>query len=66
MRAKDIISDEDDLERENERIVKVLCDNDFKKSDITKVKKKMDRPRNEQRSDDAWQTMNRSSSPYLT
>ena len=29
------------------------CDNDFKKSDITKVKKKMDRPRNDQQSDDA-------------
>ena len=52
-RAKDIISDKDDLEKENERIVKVLCDNDFKKSDITKVKEKMDRPRNDQRSDDA-------------
>ena len=26
-RAKDIISDKDDLEKENERIVKVLCDN---------------------------------------
>ena len=34
-------------------IVKVLCDNDFKKSDITKVKKKMNRPRNDQQSDDA-------------
>ena len=52
-RAKYIISDEDDLEKENERIVKVLCDNDFKKSDITKVKKKLDRPRNDQQSDDA-------------
>ena len=35
---------EKNLEKGNERIVKVLCDNDFKKSDITKVKKKMDRP----------------------
>ena len=34
-------------------MVKVLCDNDFKKSDITKVKKKMERPRNDQQSDDA-------------
>ena len=40
-RAKEIISDKGDLEKENERIVKVLCDNDFKKSDITKVKKKI-------------------------
>ena len=31
----------------------MLCDNDFKKRDITKVKKKMDRPRNDQQSDDA-------------
>ena len=31
----------------------MLCDNYFKKSDITKVKKKMDRPRNDQQSDDA-------------
>ena len=28
-RAKEIISDKGDLEKENEGIVKVLCDNDF-------------------------------------
>ena len=31
----------------------MLCDNNFKKSDITKVKKKVDRPINDQQSDDA-------------
>ena len=44
---------EKNLEKENERMVKVLCDNDFKKSDITKIKKKMDKPRNNQHPDDA-------------
>ena len=31
----------------------MLCDNDFKKNDITKVKKKIGIPRNDQQSDDA-------------
>ena len=37
LKVLDIISDKDVLERENERIIKVLCNNDFKKSAFTKV-----------------------------
>ena len=48
LKVLDIISDKDVLERENERIIKVLCNNDFHKG-----LKKMDRPRNDQQSDDA-------------
>ena len=38
---------------DTDMIVEVLCDNNFKKSDITNVEKKMNRPRNYQQSDDA-------------
>ena len=47
-RARDIVSDQNDLERENERIVNVLMENDYKKSTIMTVKRKIEKVRVEQ------------------
>jgi len=40
-RARDIVSDVNDLKKENDRIVKVLSENDYDKKSIFKVKRKI-------------------------
>ena len=47
-RARDIVSEHDDLEKENERIINVLLENDYKKSAIMTVKKRIEKSRQQQ------------------
>ena len=57
-RARDIVSDVNDLKKENDRIVKVLSENDYDKKSIFKVKRKVQsaRTNNIAVSDDAADT----------
>ena len=66
-RAKDIVSDEQDLKWENERIIEVLMENDYSKESIMRVKKRVERSNRSQVSENAADTEPRKfiSLPYI-
>ena len=66
-RAKDIVSDEQDLKWENERIIEVLMENDYSKESIMRVKKRVKRSNRSQVSENAADTEPRKfiSLPYI-
>ena len=64
-RARDIISDKKDLIEENERIVNVLIENDYDKRTILRVKKKVERGKQNRQNDAEQNEPTRFTLPYI-
>ena len=64
-RAKDIISDEKDLIEENQRIVNVLMENDYDKRTISRVKKKVEKGKQNKENDAVENEPTKFKLPYI-